>query len=133
MLPLSDLAALRRAQIDISAYRALHARADFFSPHLFCLVGVTSAGRTFARHLGVPPDVPEDPFTGSATGGMAAYLWHYGLIDTPAFIAEQGHWLGRPGQAWVEVIGSPQNITAVKVGGQAVTVLHGELLVPDTH
>lgn len=132
MLPLCDLAALCRAQINISAYRALHAQADFFSPHLFCLNSVTSAGLTFARHLDVPPDVPEDPFTGSATGGMAAYLWHYGLIDTPAFIAEQGHWLGRPGQAWVEVIGSPQDITAVKVGGQAVTVLRGELLLPDT-
>lgn len=131
MLPLRDLEALRRAQMNIPAYRALHASADFFSPHLFCLQGVTPAGHTFARHLDMPPDVPEDPFTGSATGGMAAYLWHYGLIKTPALIAEQGHWLGRPGQAWVEVIGSPQDITAVKVGGQAVTVLRGEFLLPD--
>jgi predicted PhzF superfamily epimerase YddE/YHI9 len=62
---------------------------------------------------------------------MAAYAWHYGLIDTPTFIAEQGHWLDRPGQAWVEVIGPRNNITAVKVGGQAVTVLRGDLLLPD--
>lgn len=131
MVPLRDLDALRRAQIDIPAYRALHAQADFFSPHFFCLQGMTPAGRTFARHLDVPPDVSEDPFTGSATGGMAAYLWRYGLIDTPAFTAEQGHWLGRPGQAWVEVIGSRQDITAVKVGGQAVAVLRGEFLLPN--
>ena len=131
MLPLRDLEALRRAQMDIPAYRALYTHADFFSPHLFCLQGVTPAGRTFARHLGAPPDVPEDPFTGSATGGMAAYLWHYGWIDKPTFIAEQGHWLGRPGQASVEVLGPPDDIMAVKVGGQAVTVLRGELLIPD--
>jgi trans-2,3-dihydro-3-hydroxyanthranilate isomerase len=102
---LRDLNALRRAQIDTPAYRLLHARADFFSPHLFCLQGITPEGRTFARHLDVPPDILEDPFTGSATGGMAAYAWHYGLIDSPTFIAEQGHWLDRPGQAWVEVLG----------------------------
>lgn len=131
MLPLRDLEALRRAQMNIPAYRTLYNQADFFSPHLFCLQGVTPAGRTFARHLGVPPDVPEDPFTGSATGGMAAYLWHYGWIDEPTFIAEQGHWLGRPGQASVEVLGSPDDIMAVKVGGQAVTVVRGELLIPD--
>jgi len=131
MLPLRDLNALRHAQIDIPAYRALHARADFFSPHLFCLQGITPEARTFARHLDVPPDIPEDPFTGSATGGMAAYLWHYDLVDSPTFIAEQGHWLDRPGQAWVEVIGPRNDITAVKVGRQAVTVLRGELLLPD--
>jgi trans-2,3-dihydro-3-hydroxyanthranilate isomerase len=131
MLPLRDLDALRGAQIDIPSYHALHAWADFFSPHLFCIQGITPQGRTFARHLDVPPDIPEDPFTGSATGGMAAYLWHYGLIETPTFIAQQGHWLNRPGQAWVEVIGSRSGISAVKVGGQAVTVLRGELLLPD--
>jgi len=79
----------------------------------------------------VPPDIPEDLFTGSATGGMAAYAWHYGLINKPTFIAEQGHWLDRPGKAWVEVVGPRNDITAVKVGGQAVTVLRGELLLPD--
>jgi len=127
MIPLRDLSALRRAQLDIPAYRALKARADFFSPHLFCLQGATAEGHTFARHFGVPPDTLEDPFTGSATGGMAAYLWHYGLIERPAFCAEQGHWMGRPGQASVEVVGPREDIQTVKVGGAAVTVLKGIL------
>lgn len=131
MVPLRDQAALRRANLDISAYRELRARGDFFSPHLFCLEGISPHGQTFARHFGIPPDLPEDPFTGSATGGMAAYLWRYGLIERPSFLAEQGHWLDRPGQAWVEVIGPPQDIAAVKVGGQTVVVLRGEFFLPD--
>ena len=126
-IPLRDHAALRRARVDHAVYPALRARGDFFSPHLFCLEGVTSSGHTFARHFGVPPDTPEDPFTGSATGGMAAYLWHYGLITTPTFVAEQGHWMGRPGQATVEVVGTPDAITTVRVGGGAVVVVRGEL------
>ena len=71
----------------------------------------------------------EDPFTGSATGGMAAYLWYYGLIEKPNFIAEQGHWMNRPGLAYVEVVGPRADIETVKVAGSAVTVLRGELTI----
>jgi len=127
MIPLRGLESLRRAQMNSSAYMALRAKGDFFSPHLFIVGGVTPEGQTFARHFGTPPDTMEDPFTGSATGGMAAYLWHYGLIDKPKFVAEQGHWMSRPGCAQVEVIGLREDIQGVKVGGSAVTVLRGEL------
>jgi trans-2,3-dihydro-3-hydroxyanthranilate isomerase len=127
MIPVRDLEVLRRAQVNIPAYKELRSRADFFSPHLFCLSGVTKLGDTFARHFGVPPDTPEDPFTGSATGGMAAYLWHNGLIQRRTFIAEQGHWMDRPGKATVEILGPREDITTVKVGGGAVTVLKGEM------
>jgi trans-2,3-dihydro-3-hydroxyanthranilate isomerase len=129
MVPVRDLEVLRRIQVNQAAYKEYRTRSDFFSPHLFCLEGITPKGRTFARHPGVPPDALEDPFTGSATGGMAAYLWHHSLIEEPKFIAEQGHWMNRPGQATVEVIGPREEIETVKVGGQAVTVMRGELIL----
>ncbi len=129
MIPVRDREVLRRARVYVAAYGEYRARSDFFSPHLFCLQGITKQGRTFARHFGVPPDTPEDPFTGSATGGMAAYLWRHGLFDEPTFIAEQGHWMNRPGQATVEVIGPREDIETVKVGGGAVTVVRGELVL----
>jgi len=128
MILLKDLASLRKASLDLEKYAALKNTGDFFSPHLFCLQGIEQ-GATFARDFGLPPDTLEDPFTGSATGGMAAYLWHYGWIDSPTFIAEQGHWMSRPGQAWIEVVGPPDDIETVKVGGAAVTVLKGELTI----
>jgi trans-2,3-dihydro-3-hydroxyanthranilate isomerase len=127
MVPLRGLEALRRARIDAAKYRVLRDGGDFFSPHLFCLEGVTPRGRTFARHVGAPPEPVEDPFTGSATGGMAAYLWHHGLIDAPEFVAEQGHWMHRPGEAFVEVVGPREEIETVRVGGAAVAVLEGTL------
>lgn len=127
MVPLREQEALRRAQIDPAAYQALKQDADFFSVHLFCLQGFTPAGATSARHLGVPPEPAEDPFTGSATGNMGAYLWRYGLVDEPSFVAEQGHWMNRPGQATVEVVGPRAGIRTVRVGGEAIGVLWGEL------
>ena len=128
MIPLKDHGALRKAAVDPAKYLALRKASDFFSPHLFCLQGI-ERGAVFARHFGVPPAFMEDPFTGSATGGMAAYLWHHGLIDDPNFIVEQGHWLARPGEGTVEVRGPREDIETVKVGGAAVTVFKGELKI----
>lgn len=127
MIAVKNHGALRRAQMNVTKYKDYKSRSDFFSPHLFCLEGATKAGQTFARHFGVPPDTLEDAFTGSATGGMAAYLWRSNLIPEPVFIAEQGHWMGRPGSASVEVVGPREDIQTVKVAGQAVTILRGEV------
>lgn len=128
MIPLRGLEALKKSKLDVEAYMALMARGDFFSAHLFCLQGVEQ-GDTFARHFVLPPDLIEDPYTGSATGGMGAYLWHYGLIQKPTFVAEQGHWMSRPGVGFVEVVGPADDIETVKVGGAAATILRGELII----
>ena len=130
MIPLKNLDALRRAEMDVSLYVEFKSRSDFFSPHLFCLEGATPEGDTFARHFGIPPDTFEDPFTGSASGCMISYLWHYGLIEQAHIIAEQGHWMQRPGQTRLEVVGPRDNIESVKLFGQAITVLEGQLLLP---
>ncbi|GAB1422133.1 PhzF family phenazine biosynthesis protein [Anaerolineales bacterium] len=127
MIPVKDQDSLKKAKMNMDAYRTYRDASDFFSPHLFCLGGFSAEGQTFARHLGLPPDTIEDPFTGSATGGMAAYLWHYALLRTPEFIAEQGHWMGRPGQAYVNVIANQDGIETVRVGGRAVTLIEGSL------
>jgi len=128
MIPLRGLKSLRRAALDIPKYKLLHQRGDFFDAHLFCLGGVEH-GDTFAHHFDLPPDTLEDPFTGSATGGMAAYLWRYGLLTSPKFSAEQGHWMNHPGIATVEIIGARDDIQMVKIGGAAVVVLRGELML----
>lgn len=130
MVPLASKASLRRAGLRPEAYAELRLRSDFFSPHLFVLEGVTQRGATFSRHFGVPPDTMEDPFTGSATGGMGAYLWRERLIEAPAFVAEQGHWMGRPGEARVEVVGPRDAISGVRVGGYAVELMRGTIRVP---
>ena len=128
MMMVRDHAALRRARPpEGPAYARYRAGSDFFSPHLFCLGGATPAGDTFARHFGIPPDIPEDFVTGSATGGMAAYLWHHGYLERPSFVAEQGHWLGRPGVIGVHVAGPRTAIENVQISGRGVVVVEGRL------
>src|SRR5262249_57412070 len=96
MIPVASLEALRRTRLDVPAYVALRAREKFFSVHLFVVEGVTPRGRTFARHFGVPPDHTEDPVTGSATGGMGAYLFHHPLVREHRLLPPHGHSRGRP-------------------------------------
>ena len=51
------------------------------------------------------------------------------MIETPVFVAEQGHWMGRPGHATVEIVGPRHDIETVRVGGTAVTVITGEMRI----
>lgn len=84
---------------------------------------------THARHFAPTLGIAEDPVTGSASGGMAAYLWRHGLLRASSFRAEQGHLMGRPGIVEVEVDGDGDAPVAVRVGGRAVTVLRGIVTV----
>ncbi len=129
---LKDHDALRRVRLDVTALQAMRAAAGgdpsaVMEPFWVVPQGAEPGGDTFARLLLAPPNPPEDPFTGSATGAMAAYLWARGLIEKPDFIAHQGHWMGRPGQARVEVLGPPDAITGVRVGGAGYVLMRGQL------
>ncbi|MEL6914035.1 MAG: PhzF family phenazine biosynthesis protein [Pseudomonadota bacterium] len=123
--------ALRAATLDLGALRDHAARRGvpdgaMLEPYLVALEGVEE-GDTFARLLLEPPSPAEDPFTGSATGAAAAYLWHHGFLARPRYVAEQGHDLGRPGRAWVEVLGPRSAPEAVRVAGEAHILMSGTL------
>ncbi len=81
--------------------------------------------RMFAPLLGVP----EDPATGSANGGLGAYLVHHHAVPvsepTTHILSEQGAEMGRPSTLYVEVDSQGEEITAVRVGGQVVPVAEG--------
>lgn len=128
---LRDQDALRRARLDPDALHHWqagidHESANILEPFLVTLSGI-DGGDTFSRLLLPPPLPAEDPFTGSATGCMACYLWARDLIATPEFQAEQGHWMGRPGRASVEVLGPRDAIAGVQVGGTGRVLMSGHL------
>lgn len=132
---LKDRAALESVQLDMPSLKAFAAHlgqadTDMMEPFWVSLNGATSAGDTYARLLLAPPSPPEDAFTGSATGAMAAYLWAHGLIDRPDFTAQQGHFMGRPGQAQVHVHGPRDAIKGVEVSGKGAILMSGTVTFP---
>ncbi|MDU9005677.1 PhzF family phenazine biosynthesis protein [Sedimentitalea todarodis] len=133
---LRDHGDLRAARLNVEALRDMaidlgYDGTDMIEPFLVTLTGATEAGDTFSRLLLAPPSPPEDPFTGSATGAMAAYLWRHGLMDKDIFVAQQGHWMGRPGQAWVSRVGPVDAMTGIRVAGQGHVLMRGEVDMPD--
>lgn len=132
---LRDRAAMDALRFDTEGFAAFCAHLDLpatdvMEPYWITLEGMTASADTYARLLMAPPSPPEDPFTGSATGAAASYLWARGLLDKPIYVAEQGHGMGRPGQARVEVLGPRDAITGVKVGGRGVVVMSGKVYLP---
>lgn len=127
-----DRTTLERVQMDTAMLRRYFdhlgvSGTDMMEPYWVTRQGATVQGDTYGRLLLAPPGPAEDPLTGSATGAAASYLWRHGLMDLPQYVAEQGHGMGRPGRAEVEVLGPRDAIEGVKVSGQGVVVMSGQV------
>jgi PhzF family phenazine biosynthesis protein len=103
-----------------------HGATDIMEPYLVTLDAPDGAD-TFGRLLMASPSPPEDPFTGSATGCAAAYLWSSGRLSKTTYTAAQGDGMGRPGRAEVSLIGTPDAIDGVNVKGTAHILMSGAL------
>ena len=89
---------------------------------------VAGAGSEFkSRMFGPGVGVNEDPATGSAAGPLALHLARHGRIEFGQEIAiRQGEEIARPSLLRARVIGSPDRVERVLVGGSAVVVAQGE-------
>ncbi|MFZ2100614.1 MAG: PhzF family phenazine biosynthesis protein [Oricola sp.] len=83
--------------------------------------------RMFAPEMGLA----EDPATGSAAANFAGVIAHFdGLADGPtAYLIEQGLEMGRPSAIRLEITGKAGAIHAARIGGHAVKIAEGTLLV----
>lgn len=126
MVPVKSEEVLNRLKLRLEEYAKFAENKDFKGgPHIFAL---TSKQETIARHPCTPPNSNEDPFTGSSTGGMAAYLWKYKLIEQPFITAKQGKWLQRECLGTAQIEGEPGNPTSVRVTGKGKVISVGKLM-----
>jgi trans-2,3-dihydro-3-hydroxyanthranilate isomerase len=130
MVPLRDKATVDRAIADAAAFRRLCERTAIDLPiFLFSFTQPAAAhSRMFAPDLGIV----EDPATGGASGPLGCYLVQHGLVEgdqAQHIISMQGVAMGRPSSIHIAIHGKRDAITHVKVGGHAVLVARGELLV----
>ncbi len=70
--------------------------------------------------------VPEDPVTGSANAALPTYLVRHDLLRETGreYVSSQGRELGRDGRVHVRVL---DDEGLAEIGGQAVTVIEGEI------
>jgi trans-2,3-dihydro-3-hydroxyanthranilate isomerase len=96
---------------------------------IFCLETVHPDRDVHMRFVAPHHGIPEDPATGSASGGLGSYLVRHGLVQaTPpltTIVTEQGLEMGRPSKVTVEVEGTADAIDMVRVSGDVVLVMEG--------
>jgi PhzF family phenazine biosynthesis protein len=125
---IASLDAMMRVQPDMMALLKI--------PHgisIFCIGAQTEGADIHVRSFAPDAGVFEDPVTGSSNGCIAALIAKHELMSARdgeiRYIAEQGLELGQPGRVHARVTGVPDALS-VQIGGNAVTVLRGELLLP---
>jgi trans-2,3-dihydro-3-hydroxyanthranilate isomerase len=125
IVPLRGLEIMRRLQVDLAGSAEYLGQ---FGGKFFYFVTretVDSSARLHARMMFYNG---EDPATGSAAGCAAAWMVAHGVIqsDERALI-EQGVEMQRPSHIFVRASLRDDRVVNVRVGGNAVEVLRGEL------
>ena len=128
-VPLRNAETVDRAVSDAAGFRRLKAATGIDLPiFLFSWDQTTAYSRMFAPEFGVS----EDPATGSASGPLGCYLVHHRLVAGDAasrILSLQGVAMGRPSRIHINISEQSGTIAAVKVGGTAVLVGRGELVI----
>ncbi len=130
LVALRDRDTVDRAISDAAAIRRLSASLGIRLP--IFLFAMLPGGGAFSRMFAPEFGITEDPATGSASGPLGCYLVKHGVVPsgTPARIESlQGVTMGRASRIHIAIGGTPDAIVDVKVGGEAVLVGRGELLV----
>jgi trans-2,3-dihydro-3-hydroxyanthranilate isomerase len=119
-VPLSSLEALSRMQANMAVWD--RATAILRRGGVYGFVE-TSRGRVRARMFAPALGVPEDPATGSGAGPLGAYFARH--LGVTSLLIEQGVEMGRP-----STLHADASAARPRVGGRAVIVASGELLLP---
>ena len=120
-------------QIDLDVRGAIEfARRDRIV--VFCVVTaecLDSSNHVHSRGYAPLVGVPEDPFTGSMQGGLAAYLCANEMVESDLHMlgSEQGHFIGRPGKVDIEIVARGPQFKA-RMHANAVRVFETTLTLP---
>ena len=133
MVPLRDRQTVDRAVSDTAAFRRFMSAAGLdLAIFLFSVEPKGAAETVYSRMFAPEFGIIEDPATGSASGPLGCYLVRHGIVSGDAaqgMISLQGVAMGRSSRIHIQVNGGSDNISQVRVGGEAVLVGSGELLV----
>lgn len=131
LVPLRDRAAIRKARVRLDIWETT--LKSYWAPEIMVfsrdpeLPGSDVRARMFAPAMGIG----EDAATGSAAAALGGYL---GSRDPRTdgvlhYVIEQGFEMGRPSILDLEVEKAAGNVTAIRVGGRAVLVSRGKMVI----
>lgn len=125
---IKDLAKLFNAKPNLKAIEEISEKHKFIGVTPFCLNTFNPKYNFHLRSFGPLVGINEDPVCGTCNGCVASYIVANDLISFENEInltGEAGIEVNRPGCVYIYVKKSEGNISTVKVGGTAVTILEG--------
>lgn len=132
-VPVANLKAAGRARLDAGLWEELGPgeSAATIDPYVYCRETVNHDCAFHARMFAPGAGIAEDPATGSAVAAFAgAVLTHDEPVDgAHRYWIEQGIEMGRPSRIRLEIEVAGGAIEAARVGGAAVKVAEGRLLL----
>lgn len=132
IVPVKQLSAVEQIKPNFYDLTVLSQEAGVVSIHVFTFETITPVAMVHTRDFAPAVGIMEDPATGTANGALGAYLVKNTAVrgNSPiTIVAEQGYILGRPSEVIVEVHFSGDEVKLIKVGGGAVTVMEGEIIL----
>ena len=135
-VPIRSLADLRDIRVNTTLLSEIYTRHGATGCHAFTRETIeVGASRAHARFFAPADNIPEDPATGSACGALGAYLFHHDALSLEPedgkfkFVIEQGDFIHRPSRINLTVKGEAGRVEEVNVGGSAVLVAKGEVIL----
>jgi len=127
LTPLKSLAGMRNLQIDLNRGSEYLAQTGGRFFYFVTRETVASDARLHARMLFYNG---EDPATGSAAGCAAAWMVAHGVAKPEErVLIEQGVEMKRPSRIFVWASRSDNRVVNVRVGGNSVEIMRGELFL----
>jgi trans-2,3-dihydro-3-hydroxyanthranilate isomerase len=125
--PLKSLAVIQNLQINLSlAAEYLEKTGGKF----FYFVTRETQDRAARLHARMIFYNGDDPATGSAAGCTAAWMVAHGVANSDErVLIEQGLEINRPSQIFVRAARADNRIVNVRVGGNAVAIMRGEVIL----
>lgn len=127
IVALRSLNTIQKLRLDLSRADEYLAQSGGKFFYFVCRETIASDARLHARMLFYNG---EDPATGSAAGCAAAWMAAHSVAQPgERVLIEQGVEIGRPSRIFVSASRSDNRIVNVRVGGQAVEIMRGEVFL----
>jgi trans-2,3-dihydro-3-hydroxyanthranilate isomerase len=125
--PLKSLAVIQKLRVDSNRAAEYPERTEGKFLYFVARETVDPAARLHAR---MPFYGAEDPATGSAAGCAAAWMVAHGVAESDErVLIEQGIEMQRPSRIFVRAARRDNRIVNVRVGGNAIEVMRGEVFL----
>lgn len=133
LVPVHGQAAAAKAECNAAQWERVAPMGDgqLAYAYVYCRGGTNHTAAFHARMFAGGDGIVEDPATGAAVAALSGAIHHFdGLLEgNHALVIEQGVEMGRPSLIHLHLDCVGTEVSRVRIGGQAVKVAEGRLLL----